>query len=389
MSIKTALKNIALIILIPAIMILNCVHVSASPVQGPSPQKVTDSFLPEPREYNVETWADDLDIPWSLIFLAEDRALVTERAGSIRLVERGELQEKPYKEIEEVSHTGEGGLMGLAKHPEYPEEPYIYVMYTYQGSGALFNRVARYLDNGETLELDRVLIDRIPGHRVHNGGRIAFGPDGMLYICTGDTWKAGIAQDPANLGGKILRLTPEGDIPDDNPFRGSPVFSLGHRNPQGLAWHPETGDLFSSEHGPSGEFGLRARDEINTIFPGGNYGWPIVVGAADNEPFIDPLIMWPRATPPSGMAFWDDSLFVATLRSRALLRIELQTSGEDYKVKKIERLFATDWSNGIFGRLRDAVAGPDGALYVLTSNRDGRGSPLPGDDRILRLTRVH
>jgi quinoprotein glucose dehydrogenase len=182
MFLKTVLINILLLILIPGIMILNCIQVSASPVQGDTPQKVMDSFLPDPQEYNVETWADDLDIPWALIFLAEDRALVTERAGSIRLVERGQLHEKPYKVIEGVSHAGEGGLMGLAKHPEYPEVPCIYVMYTYQGTGGLFNRVARYLDNGETLDLDRILIDRIPGHRVHNGGRIAFGPDRILRI---------------------------------------------------------------------------------------------------------------------------------------------------------------------------------------------------------------
>jgi len=358
-----------------------------APVTGGPPQSVEDVLIADPAGYRVEPWVENLDIPWSLVFLTEQRALVTERKGSIRLIERGLLEEEPYMVIGDTAHSGEGGLMGIAKHPLYPGEPFIYVMYTYRrDGGTVLNRVARYRDTGTSMEPDRVIIEGIPGHSVHNGGRISFGPDGMLYICTGDTSKAGIAQDPANLGGKILRLTPDGNVPNDNPFRDSPVFSLGHRNPQGLAWHPETGDLFSSEHGPSGEFGLRARDEINSIIPGGNYGWPIVVGAAGKDPFIDPLIMWPRATPPSGMAFWDDSLFVATLRSKALLRIELQASGEGYNVKGIERLFATDWSNGTFGRLRDAVAGPDGALYVLTSNRDGRGSPLPGDDRILRIT---
>ncbi|HQQ10413.1 MAG TPA: PQQ-dependent sugar dehydrogenase [Synergistales bacterium] len=358
-----------------------------APVTGGPPQSVEDVLIADPAGYRVEPWVENLDIPWSLVFLTEERALVTERKGSIRLIERGLLEEEPYMVIGDTAHSGEGGLMGIAKHPLYPGEPFIYVMYTYRrDGGTVLNRVTRYRDTGTSMEPDRIIIEGIPGHSVHNGGRISFGPDGMLYICTGDTSKAGIAQDLANLGGKILRLTPDGNVPNDNPFRDSPVFSLGHRNPQGLAWHPERGDLFSSEHGPSGEFGLRARDEINSIIPGGNYGWPIVVGAAGKDPFIDPLIMWPRATPPSGMAFWDDSLFVATLRSKALLRIELQASGEGYNVKGIERLFATDWSNGTFGRLRDAVAGPDGALYVLTSNRDGRGSPLPGDDRILRIT---
>ena len=163
------------------------------------------------------------------------------------------------------------------------------------------------------------------------------------------------------------------------------MYSLGHRNPQGLVWHPETGDLFSSEHGPSGEFGLRGRDIVNLIKPGGNYGWPLVLGDADVEGFIDPLVMWERATPPSGMAFWDGRLFVATLRSRALVRIGMESPGDGYKVTAIDRIFARGPSDGVYGRLRDAVVGPDGALYVLTSNRDGRGSTAPGDDRILRL----
>ncbi len=386
MSGKTFRIFIVLILLAPVMFFRQGFPAYASPVIGDPPQKVKDTFIPEPPEFIIETWVENLDIPWALVFLSEQRALVTERSGRIRLIEGGQLQEKPYKVIENVQHGGEGGLMGLAKHPGYPGEPFIYVMYTYQASGGLYNRVERYRDTGNTLETDMVLIEGIPGHRVHNGGRIAFGPDGMLYICTGDVWKAGIAQDPENPGGKILRLTPDGRIPDDNPFLGSPVYSLGHRNPQGLAWHPGTGDLFSSEHGPSGEYGLRERDEINVISPGGNYGWPIVVGAAGMEPFIDPIIMWPRATPPSGMAFWEGMLFVATLRSRALLRIELNISGENYEVNRIDRLFAGDWASGTYGRLRDAVAGPYGALYVLTNNRDGRGSPQPGDDRILRIT---
>ncbi len=389
MLIKTVLKSTLLLILFPVMVSLNCIQTSAAPVQGDPPQKVEESFLPDPPEYNIETWVENLDIPWALVFLSEQKALVTEREGRIRLIEGGKLMEGSYLEIEEVHHAGEGGLMGLARHPEYPDEPFIYVMYTYQAPGGPFNRVQRFRDNGISLEPDIVLLEGIPGHRVHNGGRIAFGLDGMLYICTGDIWKAGIAQDPENLGGKILRLSPDGKIPDDNPFPGSPVYSLGHRNPQGLAWHPETGDLFASEHGPSGEFGLRERDEINIVIPGGNYGWPIVVGAARMEPFIDPVIMWLRATPPSGMTFWEDRLYVATLRSRALLRIELEKGGGEYKVKKIDRLFARDWENGKYGRLRDAVVGPDGALYVLTNNRDGRGSPQPGDDRILRLKRIH
>jgi len=356
------------------------------PVIGDPPQKVEDNFIPEPGEYTVEAWVENLRIPWALVFLSDEKALVTERAGRIRLIENGTLREEPYKIIGDVEHVGEGGLMGLAKHPGYPEQSYLYVMYTYRDGGRLYNRVARYRDTGTTMEFDRVIVELIPGHNVHDGGRIAFGPDGMLYVCTGDVWQAQIAQDPDNLGGKILRYTPGGDIPGDNPFGGSPVYSLGHRNPQGLAWHPETGSLFSSEHGPSGEFGLRDKDIINVIKKGGNYGWPLVLGDANVEPYIDPIIMWPRATPPSGMTFWNGRLYVATLRSQALVRIDVEKSGDTYEVTNIDRLFANDWFSGVYGRLRDAVAGPDGALYVLTNNRDGRGSPRAGDDRILRMT---
>lgn len=357
-----------------------------NPLVGGEPQGVEDSFVPKPEGYEVSTWVEGLEVPWSLVFLSEEKAIVTERPGRVRLIEDGVLREKPYAVIEEVEHTGEGGLMGIAKHPEYPDEPLIYVMHTYREGGSLYNRVSRYRDTGKGMTFDKVIIDGIPGHRVHDGGRIAFGPDGMLYVTTGDVWQARIAQDPENLGGKILRLAPDGSIPPDNPFESSPVYSMGHRNPQGLAWHPETGDLFSSEHGPSGEFGLRGRDIVNVIKPGGNYGWPLVLGEANVEGFTDPLVMWKRATPPSGMAFWNGRLFVATLRSRALVRIGMERSGDGYNVTAIDRLFARDWSDGVYGRLRDAVVGPDNALYVLTSNRDGRGSPAPGDDRILRIT---
>ena len=357
-----------------------------NPIVGDPPQKVEDNFILEPDEYNIGVWIENLRIPWELVFLSENKALVTERAGQVRLIENGILQENPYKIIDEVAHIGEGGLMGLAKHPQYPEQKYLYVMHTYQDGNEIFNRVARYHDTDTTMEFNKVIVDKIPGSRVHNGGRIAFGPDGMLYICTGDTWQSEIAQDVGNLGGKILRYAPDGDIPADNPFDNSPVYSLGHRNPQGIAWHPETGDLFSSEHGPSGEFGLSDKDIINIIEKGGNYGWPLVLGNANTEPYIDPIIMWPRATPPSGLTFWNGRIFLATLRSEALIRIDVSLSNGRYEVTSIDRLFAEDWFSGTFGRLRNAVVGPDNALYVLTNNHDGRGRPREGDDKILRIT---
>jgi glucose/arabinose dehydrogenase len=344
----------------------------------------SETIVPEPPGIIVERWVENLEIPWSLIFLPNNRALVSERAGRIRLIENGILREESYATLE-VTHIGEGGLMGLALHPNYPEEPYIYAMHTFQGATGLVNRIILLRDQGNRAVFERVIFDDIPGGRNHNGGRIAFGPDGMLYATTGETFQGELAQDLNSWGGKILRLTPDGKIPDDNPFPGSPVYSYGNRNPQGLAWHPETGDLFSSEHGPSGEQGWRGHDEINRIIPGGNYGWPIEIGIHQNPAFIGPIVFWQNSTPPTGMTFFRKDLFVASLRSQALLRIILEIKNGDYQVKEIERWFASDSLTGRLGRLRDVVEGPDGNLYLLTSNRDGRGRLRPGDDTIWRL----
>lgn len=344
-------------------------------------------FLPEGANVRVEVWVNNLDIPWSLIFLPDGRALVSERPGKIRLIKNGKLEKEPYAEPE-VFHSGEGGLMGLALHPEFPKEPYIYFMHTYRENGRVCNRVVRLRDLGNQGTIDRVIMDQIPGGKNHNGGRIAFGPDGMLYIAAGETFKAQLAQDLSSLAGKILRLTPEGGIPENNPFPGSPVYSYGHRNPQGLAWLPATQDLFISEHGPSGEFFKFANDEVNVIRKGGNYGWPEVIGRAEKESYIDPLIVWKKTTPPSGITFYRGDLFVATLRSNAIVKIELniQKDGDySYEVKRVERWFAEDFFKGQFGRIRDVVVGADGYLYFLTSNRDGRGTPRPNDDKIYRI----
>lgn len=368
-------------------------------VTGSKPQTVEDRFVPEPP-VRVESWVEGLDTPWSLVFLPDGRALVSERPGRIRLIDDDRLREEPYAEIAEVETRGRGviefftrlfaggeaGLMGLALHPDFAQHSYVYAMYTHRGEGGAENRVIRLRHEGDHGRLDRVIVEGIPGALNHNGGRIAFGPDGYLYIATGETYEHELAADLGSLGGKILRVDPDGAVPPDNPFPGSPVYSYGHRNPQGLAWHPETGDLFSSEHGPSGEFGLRAYDEINVIEPGGHYGWPRVVGAPGDPRYRDPIAAWPDlTTPPAGMTFWQDHLFVATLRSETLLRTGIASTDGRWRVTQIERWFADGSASGRFGRLRDAVVGPDGALYVLTSNRDGRGRPRAEDDRILRI----
>jgi len=376
---------------------------AADPVVGPAPQKVDDVYVPMPQGYRLVPWIENLEVPWALVFLPDGRALVSERPGRIRLIKDGRLAAKPYAELATTSGAagimgvltrlvtgGEGGLMGLAVHPRFPDPPYVYAMHTYRGGDRTGNRVIRLIDEGDRARFDRVIVDGIPGATLHNGGRIGFGPDGMLYVTTGEVFDAERAQDLKSLGGKILRVDPDGRVPADNPFPGSPVWSYGHRNPQGLAWHPATGDLFISEHGPSGEYGVSAHDEINVVRRGGNYGWPRAIGAPGLKEYVDPIVTWKEtAVPPAGIAFWRGDLYLAALGAGSLIRVGVDRSvyhtSTGWRVTRIERWFAEGPRTGVLGRLRAARVGPDGLLYFTTSNRDGRGSPRPGDDKIYRL----
>jgi glucose/arabinose dehydrogenase len=354
-------------------------------VRGEAPQHVDDVFMPEVEGVEVETWVDGLRIPWSLVFLPNGDALVAERRGTIQRIPKGKSKPELYAELE-VVHSGDCGLMGLALHPDFATHPLIYAMHCYQEGDKLFTRVVRLQHNGDTGVFKNAVYSGIPGNISHIGGRIGFGPDGMLYVGTGDTNQPDLAQHLGSLAGKILRFTPEGEIPADNPFPGSPVYTYGNRVVQGLAWDPRTGALFNSEHGPSGERGVDQRDEINRIKKGGNYGWPKVVGAPNLPIYHDPIAMWRRpAAPPGGLTFFRGDLFVATLGSQALIHIRFKEGSEDYEIAAIERWFAHDGDNGTYARLRDVVAGPDGHLYMLTSNHDGRAELRPNDDKILRL----
>jgi quinoprotein glucose dehydrogenase len=355
---------------------------------GEIPQEVEDIYVESPEGVKIEVWQSGLEIPWSLVFLPDGNALVSERPGKILFIEQNEIQEEPYYIVSNVDHRlgSESGLMGLALHPDFENHPFVYAMFTYREGNVYDNRVIRLKYEVKKGTFDRTILKGIPAGSNHDGGRIRFGPDGMLYILTGETFERELAQKMESLGGKILRVTPEGDIPSDNPFKGSAIYTLGHRNPQGLDWHPDTGDLFSSEHGPSGEMMLRGKDIINVIHKGKNYGWPRVIGEVNDENYDDPLIMWENATPPSGIAFWNNDLYVTTLRSEALIRISMNYRNEEYEITRIERWFSPSRNRGTYGRMREAVVGPDGALYVLTSNRDGRGNPDASDDRILRIS---
>lgn len=337
-------------------------------------------------DYAVENYVTGLEIPWDMAWAGEGRLYVTERPGRVRLVEDAKLAPEPYATVN-ASHRGEGGLMGIALHPDYPDEKWVYLMYTYTSGGGTYNKVTRLRDTGSGLADEEPVLEGIPGSGVHNGGIIRFGPDGMLYVGTGDAREPELAQNVESLAGKILRMTPDGKAPDDNPRKGSLVYALGFRNVQGLAWHPETGQLWATSHGPTGEFGLQARDAVYVVEKGGNHGWPRVLGVTDREGVVDPVLYFPQnAVPPALCVFYSGDLmpdlknnfFFASLRAEHLQRVVVDGNN---RPERVERWF----SGGDMGRLRAVAQGPDGALYVSTSNRDGRGRVRPGDDRILRI----
>ncbi len=313
--------------------------------------------------------AQKLEIPWALDFLPDGSIVLTERPGRVRLIDaQAGLLPEPLLTIEEVAHRGEGGLLGIAVHPDFASNHFIYLYYTYQGSQHLANRVVRFSKEDKVLLDEKIILDDIPAASIHNGGRIKFGPDGMLYITTGDASLADSAQDRDSLAGKVLRLKDDGTIPPDNPFPGSPIYSLGHRNPQGLAWDAQ-GRLWAIEHGSS------ATDELNLIKPGNNYGWPVIRGDEKGTGLENPVIHSGRDTwAPSGLAFLEGSLFFAGLRGQTLYQLIIENPTALYR--HLDRNF---------GRLRDVVVGPDNMLYILTSNRDGRGVPTADDDQLIRI----
>ena len=305
--------------------------------------------------------AENLKVPWAMDFLPNNTMIFTQRGGDVSLLDNNGVKSVGHIN---VTANGESGLLGVAVDPQFSQNKYIYLYYTSNAG----NRVSRFVLNGK-LENETILIDNIPWASIHNGGRIKFGPDGKLYITTGDANNRTAAQDINSLSGKVLRTNKDGSVPADNPFKNY-VYAYGNRDPQGLAWGP-TGILYESEHGEI------QNDEINILVPGGNYGWPIYQGNDHVQGYQSPFVVYTNFTlAPSGMAFYNNKLYIAGLRGSQVRQINLAENGTSITG---QQAILTQ-----LGRIRDVVA-HDGYIYICTSNTDGRGIPEVGDDKIIRI----
>lgn len=343
---------------------------TSEPAASPSAPSASPSAPSEPGDVAeprvVETVATGLRSPWGLAFLPDGTALVSER-DTARIVQVDGPSPREVGTVAGVSFGGEGGLLGLAVSPAFTDDRLVYAYATTPSD----NRVLRMRMDDGRLGQPEVVLAGIPASSNHNGGRLAFGPDSMLYVSTGDALDPALSQDPDSLGGKILRITPDGEVPSDNPDPSSPVLSSGHRNVQGLAWDDE-GNLWASE------FGAQTADELNLIVAGGDYGWPRVEGAGGaDQGFVDPSVQWPTdQASPSGIAFAEGTVFMTALRGQRLWGIPVGGG----RAGEPEAFFV-----GELGRLRTIAEAPDGSLWLVTNNTDGRGRPAPDDDRILVL----
>jgi len=343
---------------------------TASAITTPSATPTPNGVVPSGTPQDVVT---GLASPWSILRVSAALTLVSERdSGAIeRLTASGGLEK--IGTVPDVVHNGEGGLLGLAMLPASSGAGTRW-LYAYETT-ANDNRIVRMsLSNTLTLGSPQVILKGLGVANHHNGGRIAFGPDGMLYATVGDAGDTSHSQDLSSLNGKILRMTPTGGVPKNNPFAGSLIWSYGHRNPQGLAWDLH-GQLYAAE------FGQDTWDEFNKITPGSNYGWPIAEGIAHDPRFVDPLVQWPTDdASPSGLTYIDGTFFLAGLGGKRLWVISVDAAG----AANATALYAST-----YGRLRDVAVGPGSgstpSLWILTDNTDGRGSPKPGDDRILQV----
>ena len=367
-------KLIRLVIPSVLVIIISIFTMKFSPSETsvPLPSPVSNSSILS-NSKGVEVVARGLQAPRAIDIADDGRIFVTEKLGSIRVIENGVLLSEPVGDIK-VENLGDGGLLGIALHPNFTKNHLFYVYYTYSNSTGLFNKVLMLQENKNRIIDSRTIMDGIPGSEFRDGGRIKFGPDGMLYISTGDASMPKLSQDLNSLAGKILRINGDGTIPKDNPFSNSPVYAYGFRNVQGLTWDPESRELYASDLGAAGN------DEINLVSPGKNYGWPDEE-CNKNTKNTAPLLCYNPSLEPSGITFassnklgYKNQLIIATLKGSHLRDIDFKTGNQNTILVG-------------YGRLSDVVESRDGSIFVLTSNTDGNGIPQQGDDKILRLTR--
>lgn len=341
----------------------------SSPSQSPPlPEPTTQS-----QDRAIKILATNLKKPWAIAF-GQDKIFVTEKEGDIRVIEADSLLEEPLATLRVAKVFG-GGLLGITTHPDFANNHFLYVYYTYSEGDKLWNKVLRITESDNKIVDATTIIDKIPASQFYNSGVIKFGPDGKLYVATGIPSEfAHDPQDPSSLGGKILRLNDDGTIPTDNPFPNSPVFSLGHRDIQGMSWD-RNGQLYVTEFGPT------KNDEINLVEAGQNYGWPESECAA-SEKFLASVMCYDPSIEPGGIVFYSgdkleytDSLIMATLRGSNLYKLDVTDNGISSQKSILSGL----------GRIRDVAQGPDGYLYVITSNTDGKGFPTSTDDKLVRI----
>lgn len=377
----TMLRNIAILF---AVLTFGCAN--ALPTGGFENKVVSTS---DGVRFRVETVASGLEVPWAFAWLPNKDMLFTERPGRVRIIEGGKLRSEPVFVVPDVEPSSESGLMDITLHPQFASNNFVYLVYSYNADGKHV-KVVRYKYAGGKFTDAKTIVDNIPGAPNHSGSRCRFGPDGKLYVTTGDSTDWNLAQKLDSLAGKTLRLNDDGSVPQDNPFVKTTgarpeIWSYGHRNAQGLAWQPGSGLMFQTEHGPSFFEGKGSGgDEVNIVEAGKNYGWAEIHHTETRDGMISPLLEYsPACAPGSGMFYngsqfpiFKGNFFFGCLRGARIIRVIL----DGRKVVRPENLL-----EGTLGRIREMEEGPDGYIYFSTSNRDGRGNAAKDDDRIMRL----
>jgi glucose/arabinose dehydrogenase len=362
------------VIAIMALLVLGTLFLAKDNIKDqffkPTSSTIKQGTSPQDLATEPEIVAQDLTVPWGIAFLPGGEVLVTERSGNLLRIG----DNKQTFPVEGVAHIGEGGLLGIALHPRFEQNRQLYLYLTTKSGNSLTNRIDRYRYENNQLSSRTVILENIPGASNHDGGRIAFGPDGLLYATTGDAGIETLAQDKNSLAGKILRMTDEGKIPNDNPF-GNLIYSYGHRNPQGLAWDSK-GQLWSTEHGRSGL--SSGFDELNLIKKGANYGWPEFEGDETASGIEIPILhsganeTWA----PASLAYINNSLFFGGLRGQTLYQAKIS---DNNKLSLVAHLRES------YGRIRTVTKSPDNFLYLTTSNTDGRGDQKSNDDKVIKI----